>query len=398
MQLLRTHFKANHPYGKGASITRYKRVSAYLLAAANTACVLRGDTTTFLSKAIWLVDEPCHLSMPHQAVLHSTGFRLFRLRSTPAHLIITKMNPAPIAIVGTILVLILSIPIPPHQSRFMLDFMDAGHAPLFGIAALVLIRLAPRERKGTLREYLNVLLLALLLGILTELIQRLEGGDAEVRDIVADFLGAASFLMFYWTIQHSSSAVFRWLLRIAAFAILAAVYCPPVLSGMTILHRNRTFPVLLDFNSIWDSRLCRPDDAAFEVTLAPVGARRPLGEKMGCVIFKPVKKSFFLVNDFFPNWAGYHELEFTAYSENSKPLHLALSLYDRKRNGRHQPNCYRTVFTVNPGTNRIRISLEDIQRGSIPSPMDLSSMYRIILAPVSVNSRFAIYFDDFRLE
>jgi hypothetical protein len=302
------------------------------------------------------------------------------------------MKLVPIAIVAAVLILVLSIPIPKQEGIFLTDLLNAGHAPLFGVASLVLLRLAPRERKGTLREYLSVLVLATLLGILTELVQRIEGGDAELRDAVVDFLGAASFLMFHWTIQHGASPAFRWALRATALAILAAVLWPPFVSGMSGLYRNRSFPVIMAFDSIWDSRRCRSDDADFEITPAPAGARRPSGDKMGRVTFKPLKASFFLVNDIYPNWTGYRQLGFTAYSELPGPLQLTMSLRDRKRQRSE------TVITINPGTNEIRIPLLEVRRDSTPGLLNMDSIYRIILSPTHPTSAFSVYLDNFHLE
>jgi hypothetical protein len=309
------------------------------------------------------------------------------------------MKPVPVAIVAVILIFILSIPIPSHQGLFLLDLLNAGHAPLFGVASLVLLRLAPRERKGTLREYLGVLILTVLLGIVTELVQSFEGGDAEPRDAVVDFLGAASFLMVHWTMQHGQSGWFRRLLRITALAALTAVFWPPILSGMSTLRRNRAFPVIMNFDSTWESRRCRSDDATFEITSAPLGAQRSGGDKMGRITFRPLERSFFLINDIYPNWTGYQQLGFTAYSELTDPLNLTVTLHDRNRHSRKSSG-YDTVITINPGKNHIRISLSDMGRGSAPRRMDINSMYQIIFSPTHTHpkDRFSVYLDDVHLE
>jgi VanZ family protein len=306
--------------------------------------------------------------------------------------IITFMKPIPFALVTIILTVILSIPVPPHQSQFVLDFLNAGHAPLFGVAALILLRFALRERKGALREYLSILLIASLLGVFTELVQRMEGGDAELRDVLVDFLGASCFLMIHWTMHHRASAYFRWSMRIAVLAIFAGIFWPPYLSGMSLLHRNRSFPVLMNFDSTWDLDWCRSDDADFQIAPAPAGARRPPGDRMGRITFRPTKSSYFLLSDVYPDWAGYRLLEFSAYSENSGPQSLTIRLRDRRRRSSEM------VANINPGAAEVRIPLSDLRQGSAPGPLDTSSIYQIILSPTNPTGAFSLYLDDFHLE
>jgi hypothetical protein len=308
-----------------------------------------------------------------------------------------QMKLIPIVIVAVILILILSYPVPPRQGRFIVDLLDAGHAPLFGVAALVLLRLAPRERKGTLREYLVVLFLATILGILTELVQRVEGGDAEVKDVVDDILGAASFLMIHWTVRHRSSASFCWLLRLTSMAVLVAVVWPPMLSGMATFHRDRAFPVILDFNSVWDSRWCRPDGAVFEIAPAPPRAGQSVGNRMGRITFEPFKLSIFLIDETHPNWTGYREFVFTVYSELSTVVQLELNLYDRQYRKRDSDS-YHTLLTINPGMNTIRIPLADVERGPATRRMEMTSMYRIALSAIHPKNRFSVYLDALHLE
>jgi hypothetical protein len=308
------------------------------------------------------------------------------------------MRFVPVAIVAAVLVLILSFPVPPGQSRFIVDFLDAGHAPLFGVAALILLRTAPRRRKGAAREYLLVLLVAALIGILTELAQRVEGGDAEARDVVADVLGAASFLAIHWTLTHKSASPFRWPLRLAAILALLAVFWPPALSGMATLHRNSAFPVILNFESIWDSSWCRPDAAKFEVVPAPPGAGKPAGDMMGRLTFEPVDVSAFVMDETYPNWRGYRQFAFTVYSEQTTTVPLTLRISDRRGHKDGASGRYETPLTIVPGINKIVIPLATMEGSPAGPRMDMTAIHRIVLLASHPQSAFSVYVDDFRLE
>jgi hypothetical protein len=302
----------------------------------------------------------------------------------------------PVVIVAIVLVLILSIPVPPGQSRFIVDVLDAGHAPLFGVAALLLLRTAPRERRGTPRQYLFVLLVAALIGILTELAQRAEGGDAEMNDVVADILGAASFLAIHWTLAHRAAA-FRWFLRFAAIAGLLAVFMPAILSGMATLHYYTAFPVLLDFQSIWDSRWCRSDGAKFDIVPAPPGTGKPGSDRMGRITFEPYDVSAFIIEGSYPDWKGYRQFAFTVYSELPTDAPLILRIAD-KRDKNHFSESFETHLTIAPGINKIRIPLAALEAAPGGRRMDMTAIHRIILLAVHSQSRFPVYVDDFHLE
>ena len=300
------------------------------------------------------------------------------------------MKVGPIATAALVLSLILSIPVPAH-GRFIDDLFNAGHAPLFGVAALVLLRLAPRKRKYTVWEYLIVLFFTALIGILTELVQGAEGGDAEVRDAVADFLGAASFLVFHYTIIHKFPVAFRWLLRFSALAVLLAVFKPPILSGMETIHRNRSFPILFDFDSVWDLRRCRPDDAKFEIAAAPDGAAEPRGKRMVKVTFEPARYSVFVIDELYPDWTGWGQLGFTVYSDLSSAVRLALTIQDMHYSSEHS---YDTELTIRPGINAIHISL-----GALAAHrMDMTAIRRIMLIAEQPANPFSLYLDGFHLE
>ena len=71
----------------------------------------------------------------------------------------------------------------PGESLLWPALFDAGHAPLYGMVALVFLLLLRRgdsqPTRGRIRPYLMALILTVLVGLLSELIQVPGPGDAD---------------------------------------------------------------------------------------------------------------------------------------------------------------------------------------------------------------------------
>ncbi len=76
----------------------------------------------------------------------------------------------------------------PSEDLFWSDVFDAGHAPLYGLVALAILRLLQVRRYGTggsrIRSYLLALVLTVTAGLMAEFIQSLGIGDGDIADRV----------------------------------------------------------------------------------------------------------------------------------------------------------------------------------------------------------------------
>jgi hypothetical protein len=146
----------------------------------------------------------------------------------------------------TIAAVILLGCLPIHaQSRLSLEIENSGHALLFGLAAVLLLR---NYREGP-RPYLISFLFAVSAGVGLEFAQSLLGGDAEFQDIMRDAMGAGAFLGFAYTYSRTLTFRKKTLLRSAAIALILIAFDSPLLTSIALARRWFAFPVVVDFGS-----------------------------------------------------------------------------------------------------------------------------------------------------
>jgi len=281
------------------------------------------------------------------------------------------------------------------ETRLIQELENAAHAPVFGIASLILLSTLKGSRK---RRTLLAWIGAVVLGAAVEGLQAVTGRDVEALDILRDGAGAASFLLAHWTLQNGpATRALRWTLRALAAGILILVFMPPALTGMAIATRYLQFPLIEDFESRWTQRLCSAGAVRFDVVEAPSGFREAGGDRVARITFEPAQYSGWSISGPFPDWSGHRELAFVVYSELSEPVRMTLRIHDRSHNQAYRDR-YNREFIIQPGVNQIRVPLVQVQGASAGRRMDLAAIDGVGMFVVRPERSFVLYFDGFRLE
>ncbi len=281
------------------------------------------------------------------------------------------------------------------ETRLIQELENAAHAPVFGIASLILLSTLKGSRK---RRTLLAWIGAVVLGAAVEGLQAVTGRDVEALDILRDGAGAASFLLAHWTLQNGSATrALRWTLRALAAGILILVFMPPALTGMAIATRYLRFPLIEDFESRWTQRLCSAGAVRFDVVEAPRGFRKAGGDRVARITFEPAQYSGWSISGPFPDWSGHRELAFVVYSELSEPVRMTLRIHDRSHNQAYRDR-YNREFIIQPGVNQIRVPLVQVQGTPAGRRMDLAAIDGVGMFVVRPERSFVLYFDGFRLE
>lgn len=287
-----------------------------------------------------------------------------------------------------LVVLLLSIPLG-GESRLMQGLGNAGHAVLFGVVSVLFLM----DRQAGKGPYLRAFFLALAFGIATELIQWMEGRDAELLDVVRDGLGAAAFLGVTWTIYYRTTPGKNLLIRLAAAGILLGVFWPPLLTGAALMHRWRTFPIIQDFDTTISTRLCSPGKIHLDFVSAPWNAE----ERAAQVTFEPVLYSGFAIEGPWPNWAGHQDLTFTVFSALQQTVWLEIRIHDSSHNNEFFDR-FNHELSVQPGVNAVKIPLIIVESSPRGRRMDLGRIQAIGLFVIQPANSFDLYFGRFKLE
>jgi hypothetical protein len=282
--------------------------------------------------------------------------------------------------------MILSIQIR-DESRLLQELEDSSHALLFGMAALVLLP----DRKAGWRIYVAAAIATIALGIGSEVMQGIEGKDAEIGDVFRDAAGTAVFLGIAAAYQHKCSAWMRRLITLVSLAVMASIFSPPLLTASAIIDRWHKFPVIADFSSPLNTRLCSASNAQFYRICVRV--------RFAALIKfnRKAPSSAFIINGPFPDWSSYKSLAFRVDSELPCPIALNLRIHDSQHNNDYSDR-YNAELQIKPGRNDIKISLKAIERSPAKRRMDMKAIRAIVLFVAQPEQSFELIIDEFRLE
>jgi hypothetical protein len=276
-----------------------------------------------------------------------------------------------------------------NGSRLLQELQNAGHALLFGVVSVLFLT----DRKAGKGLYLRAFLLTLAFGIATELMQWVEGRDAELMDVVRDGLGAAAFLGVTWTIYYRTTPGKNFLIRLVSVCALLGVFCPSLLTAAALMHRWRRFPVIQDFDTTISTRFCSPGKIHLDFVSAPWNAE----ERAAQVTFEPALYSGFAIEGPWPNWAGHQDLTFTVYSALRQTVRLEIRIHDMHHNNEYSDR-FNQELSIQPGLNAVEIPLIAVQSSLRGRQMDLGGIQAIGLFVVQSAKSFDLCFSRFQLE
>ena len=309
-----------------------------------------------------------------------------------------------LALAGAVLVL-GGLP-QPADTKLWLTVYDAGHAPLFGFVALVLLSLIRIVRPGRagLQPYLFAFLIAMALGGVAELVQFFGMRDADPGDLLRNGAGAASFLTLARVMEKGEdgrAVVGSGLLRIGAGvlagALFLAVFIPVGARIIDYRGRDASFPVLCELESRWDRTFVKPVSSGLQPETLPPEMGEAPGRRVGRWVLYSRPYPGLALEEPFPDWSGHKELRFTIWSDQDRPVEMTLMAEDL----RHRPGTgdrARVRFRVEPGRNRIRIPLEEIRLAPPNRSLEMDQVAMLMLYTRRPEEPFTLWIDSIRLE
>lgn len=313
-----------------------------------------------------------------------------------------------LAVTTVLLLLVLEFLPAPDETLFWTAVFNAGHAPLFGLFALVALGLLSLVTgwSGDKRWWLYLIAfgVAVLVGTITELIQFFGLRDADVMDSLRDLAGSFAFLVFYSTLDGklgAEPAGRMWSMaatrRVLAVMVMAVSFLPVATSIAAYQARNAYFPVLSDYGSYLGGLFLDADGADVEYISFP-GLWE--GEKPGLVAhvtFYRWRYPRLTIKEPYPDWSGHDNLVFTVFSEVEDPVRLDLyvedSSFDRTREYR-----FRRALEISPGVNRVTVPVAVMEDGGAGKGLDLTDIREIHLVAPRPEKVLSLYVGALRLE
>jgi hypothetical protein len=293
----------------------------------------------------------------------------------------------------------------PGQRLLWSEVLNAGHAPLYGLVAVAILHvLEPgggRREGPRVRLYLLALLLTVAAGVLAELIQGVTGGDADPMDVARDAAGASAFLLavsaFDPGLFHSRIRAHRPAAILLAALTLAVTFASVTSTAADFLQRDAAFPMLCEFETHWGRRFISENKVRMEICAPPEGWTDPPSSGVARLTFQSGRYPGLAIREPHPDWRGFKELVFEVFSDNPEPIELDLRIHDRDHNNEYSDR-FNRALTIEPGTNRISIALQDVESAPRGRRMNMSRIQALALFADHPGAPFVLYLDDLRLE
>lgn len=317
-----------------------------------------------------------------------------------------RLGPPALGIVA--LVLFLALARPPGDAYGWRTLFELGHVPLFGCAALLMLRIVQvlrGSRELAAVDFLIALLATTVLSLATEALQVFQPGrDVNVGDAANNLLGVVSFLAIVAALRP---ALWRGLGKdgpvaarlVLAGAALTLVLALAPLAGVAWHYSQRAaaFPVVADFTQSWQRPFLSLGRSELEPVRAPDGWREMEGRQVSRLTFLDAPWPGITVREPYPDWSGHSALRFQVWSELEQPVELVLRVDDTHRERAHADR-FNGSFIVLPGLNDFAVPLETIASGPRERTLDLRDISQFIVFSRRPGEPFSLYLGPFRLE
>lgn len=268
----------------------------------------------------------------------------------------------------------------------------AGH--LFCFALWGYLYLSWRGQISLRRQLLEVALLCLLVGGLTEFFQSLVGREPSWQDVYHDVLGGLLAVMMLSPQRKQLSAAARLLCQLPLLLLLVWGLLPLFRAVVDDFISWQQFPLLSGFETPFEknrwggkSRRRIDQDVVFS-------GRKSLRVELIAGRYPGV-----FLNHFPSDWRGYNELRMHLYNPNAVTLELHLRIHDQLH--RTFDNLHRDRFNTQvelaPGWNRVLVALPEVVNSPRERELDLQRVAGVGLYAVSLDHPQIIYIDEVRL-
>ena len=241
---------------------------------------------------------------------------------------------------------------------------DAAHAPVFGLLAIVWLRLLDRwGRLGGITRHAVAFALTVAVGATVEGLQSLIGRDAAWSDLAMDALGAAAALG-----CAMAAGGRRWIGGAIFLVAAVAAFWPLGEATLAYRERQRQFPTIADFDTRLDRYFLQNRGVSVESGKGCLAFRITGGPWPGLTHVEPQ-----------PDWRGKSTLIVDVENLGDRPLALTLRVHDSAHDNRSDDR-YNRSFELAPfARERIATPLAAIEAAPRGRRLELAQVAGLIL-------------------
>lgn len=282
-----------------------------------------------------------------------------------------------------------------NSSRSFKAFWNTGHILYYALLPYAIFSLPSKKSAWPAIQIVVSLGLALILGIIVELVQSNFQRTPDAGDILRNIIGALGGIFFLLPARKNISPRPLHLLQTAAI-LLAATQIYPIAAALTDEHlAARQFPLLSGFETPYEIQRWRGDcEFSIDDTVAASG-RHAMRITMNTALYSGVNLHYFQ-----ENWSGYQWLQILAFNPSSKSLMITCRIHDRSHTQGTQPyeDRFNQQIRLTHGWNTILIDLAEVKNAPAHRQMDMQHIHGLGLFASALAHPVTIYIDDILLK
>ena len=288
---------------------------------------------------------------------------------------------------------------PSQASALAAETIRSLHGPGFGVAALLIMKLARFDGRPA-TAYFKAGAFAMLLAVLAEAAQIPGGRAAQISDLFVDALGIMGFLGIAAFLNRRvrqeigrPQSVFLSLIVVPA---LLLTLLPTLWLTYALTMRSQALPQILSFDKVWERAYSEGEEPAPKIMPAPAGWPEASGR---IALLRSAGQWGLMLHLYpYPDWSGYSAVSFVAATTNDETRRIAIGFWGIKPDDGTRPGRYYTTIRIRPEPARYCIFLDDLNNSSIERHFDLTHVQELLLGATNDETGVEILVDDFRLE
>lgn len=284
----------------------------------------------------------------------------------------------------------------PAQARSLRHVWNLGHLFYFGLLTYLMLHHRFVRSRTRLVQWLLVLGVTLVCGVLIELLQYGTHRSADMADVGRDLSGSLLVLAFG---NKQGFAGFHWawdwsLKGLAALLLVVQLY--PL--GITLFDEAMAkvrYPILADFTTPFESTRWTGSAQLSRAGPAELDSNAFLQVRFGTERYSGA-----FLSHFPGDWRAFSWLRIKLYNPADEPLTVTCRIHDAQHSQGVElySDRFNRTYRLDPGFNDLIIDLADVAAAPANRQMDLGHIQKLGLFTIRLTKPRTLYIQRVRLE
>lgn len=281
-----------------------------------------------------------------------------------------------------------------NSARSFSAFWNLGHIIYFSLLSYAFSKWPWLVRHTLIRQWLFVLSVTLITGIVIEVLQyHIPGRTADPIDVIRDLTGSFLFLSFS-SAYSGSLAKLKIILRTVAVILLLVQLRPLTISLIDEGLAWQQFPLLSGFETPFELNRWHATAKMTIKHIPSIADGHVMEIALSTAHYSGVELRYFP-----GDWRKYKTLELSIYNPQTQPLSITCRIHDLQHTLGEQrySDRYNHQFVLSTGWNKIKINLNDVALAPQHRKMDLGQIRNLGIFVTSLPQPRIIFLDNVKL-